>query len=166
MATQAVILRKFEEETFEPRRAETAPLNSYLLRALPNEDIFFHVKRVDNSRLVRFVAPHHLRECARIVLLGGLIALGAFLYAWQHFETIQLRYELESLRSERAQATELNQELKLEIAGLRAPERIDIIARRQLGLTAPVPGQVAPMDLPPNAVVAEARPANSQAAQQ
>jgi cell division protein FtsL len=94
-----------------------------------------------------------------------LIALGAFLYAWQHFETIQLRYQLESLRSERSQATELNQELKLEMAGLRAPGRIDVIARRQLGLTAPVPSQMAPMDLPPNAVLAEARPTNASAAQ-
>jgi cell division protein FtsL len=126
---------------------------------------FFTIKQIDNSRLVRIVAPNHLRECARVVSLGALIALGAFLYAWQHFETIQLRYELESLRSERAQATELNQELKLEMAGLRAPERIDIIARRQLGLTAPVPAQVTPMDLPPNAVVADARTANSAAAQ-
>ena len=127
---------------------------------------FFTIKQIDNSRLVRLVAPNHMRECARVVFLGGMIALCAFLYAWQHFETIQLRYQLESLRSERAQATELNQELKLEIAGLRAPERIDVIARRQLGLTAPVPGQVAPLELPPNAVVAEARPANSTAAQQ
>jgi cell division protein FtsL len=127
---------------------------------------FFTVKQIDNSRLVRLVAPNHMRECARVVFLGGMIALCAFLYAWQHFETIQLRYQLESLRGERAQATELNQELKLEIAGLRAPERIDVIARRQLGLTAPVPGQVAPMDLPPNAVVAEARPAFSTAARQ
>ena len=127
---------------------------------------FFTAKQIDNSRLVRLVAPNHMRECTRVVFLGGMIALCAFLYAWQHFETIQLRYQLESLRSERAQATELNQELKLEIAGLRAPERIDVIARRQLGLTAPVPGQVAPMDLPPNAVVAEARPANSTAARQ
>jgi cell division protein FtsL len=127
---------------------------------------FFTIKQIDNSRLRRAVAPNHMRECARVVLLGGLIALGAFLYAWQHFETIQLRYQLESLRSERAQTTELNQELKLEIAGLRAPERIDMIARRQLGLTAPVPGQVAPMDLPPNAVLAEARPANAPATQQ
>jgi cell division protein FtsL len=126
---------------------------------------FYTVKQIDNSRLVRLVAPNHLRECARVVLLGGSIALGAFLYAWQHFETIQLRYQLESLRSERSQATELNQELKLEMAGLRAPERIDMIARRQLGLNAPVPGQVAPMDLPPNAVLAEARPANAPAAQ-
>jgi cell division protein FtsL len=126
---------------------------------------FYTVKQIDNTRLVRLVAPNHLRECARVVSLGGLIAFGAFLYAWQHFETIQLRYQLESLRSERAQASELNQELKLEMAGLRAPERIDMIARRQLGLTAPVPGQVAPIDLPPNAVLAEARPANTPAAQ-
>jgi len=127
---------------------------------------FFTVKQIDNSRLVRFVAPNHMRECARVVSLGALIALCAFLYAWQHFETIQLRYKLESLRSERAQAMELNQQLKLEIAGLRAPERIDVIARRQLGLTAPMPGQVAPMELPPNAVMAEARAANASAAQQ
>lgn len=127
---------------------------------------FYTVKQIDNSRLVRFVAPNHLRECARVVSLGALIALGVFLYAWQHFEAIQLRYQLESLRSERAQATELNQELKLEMAGLRAPERIDMIARRQLGLTAPVAGQVAPMELPPNAVLAEARPANAPATQQ
>jgi cell division protein FtsL len=126
---------------------------------------FYTVKQIDNSRLARPMAPNHMRECARLVSLGSLLALCAFLYAWQHFETIQLRYNLESLRSERSQAGELNQELKLEIAGLRSPGRIDVIARRELGLTVPVPGQVAPMDLPPNAVVAEARPANNPAAQ-
>jgi cell division protein FtsL len=126
---------------------------------------FFTVKQIDNSRLVRPMAPNRMRECARLVLLGGLIALCAFLYAWQHFETIQLRYRLESLRGERSQAAEFNQQLKLEVAGLRAPGRIDIIARRQLGLTAPVPGQVAPMDLPPGAVLAEARSAGAPSAQ-
>jgi cell division protein FtsL len=126
---------------------------------------FFTVKHIDNSRLVRPKAPNRMRECARLVLLGGLIALCALLYAWQHFETIQLRYQLESLRSERSQASELNQELRLEVAGLRAPGRIDTIAR-QFGLTAPVPGQVAPMDLPPSAVLAEARPAVMPPAQQ
>jgi cell division protein FtsL len=127
---------------------------------------FFTVKQIDNSRLMRPLAPHRIRECARLVLLGGLIALCALLYAWQHFETIQLRYELESLRNEHSQAAELNQELKLEVAGLRSPGRIDMIARRQLGLTAPVPGQVAPMDLPPNAVMAQARPSGTQPALQ
>jgi cell division protein FtsL len=127
---------------------------------------FYTIKRIDNSRVVRMIAPNQFRECVRLVLLGAMISFCAFLYAWQHFEAIQLRYQLESLRSERVQANELNQELKLEIAGLRSPGRIDVIARRQLGLTVPVPGQVAPMELPPNAVLAQARPANGQAAQQ
>ena len=126
---------------------------------------FFTVKQIDNSRLVRPMAPNRMRECARLVLLGGLIALCALLYAWQHFETIQLRYQFESLRGERFQASELNQELRLEVAGLRAPGRIDTIAR-QFGLTAPMPGQVAPMDLPPSAVLAEARPAGMAPTQQ
>src|ERR1700687_4145589 len=125
---------------------------------------FFTVKHIDNSRLARPMEPHRMRECARLVLRGGSIALCALLYAWQHFETIQLRYQLESLRGERSQAAELNQELKLEVAGLRSPGRIDVIARRQLGLTAPVPGEVEPMDLPPNAVLAEARTASNQTA--
>ncbi|MGH9678588.1 MAG: septum formation initiator family protein, partial [Candidatus Acidiferrales bacterium] len=101
---------------------------------------FYTVKQIDNSRLVRPVAPDRIRECVRMVSLGGVLALCVLLYAWQHFQAIQLRYELESLRNDHAQAAELNQELKLEVAGLRAPGRIDVIARRQLGLVAPVPG--------------------------
>ena len=63
---------------------------------------FFTVKRIDNSRLVRPLQPNRMRECARLILLGGMLALCALLYAWQHFETIQLRYQLESLRGEAA----------------------------------------------------------------
>ena len=111
------------------------------------------------------MAPNRVRECVRLVSLGALLALCALLYAWQHFEAIQLRYDLESLRNERAQAAEFNQQLKLEVAGLRSPGRIDVIARRQLGLTAPVPGQIAPMDLPPNAVMADARTNSAVTAQ-
>lgn len=126
---------------------------------------FYTIKKIDNSRVTRVMAPDHMRECIRLVLLGAAISVCAFMYAWQHFATIQLRYQLESLRSELAQANELNQKLRLEVAGLRAPGRIDVIARRQLGLTAPVPGQVAPMELPPNAVLAQARPGGASAAQ-
>jgi len=126
---------------------------------------FHTLKPIDNSRLVRPVAPHRLRETARLVALGGLVAAVALLYAWQHFACIQLRYQLESLKSQRAQAAELNQELKLEVAGLRAPSRIDQIARRQLGLTAPAAGQVAPFETPSEAVLAEMRRTSSARAQ-
>src|SRR5258708_12488507 len=41
-----------------------------------------------------------------------------------------------------------NSELRLEIEGLRDPRRIDLIARRQLGLTEPLPTQVQEYDAP------------------
>jgi cell division protein FtsL len=126
---------------------------------------FHTVRAIDNSRLLRREAPNRLREMARLAGLGALLALGAFLYAWQHFACIQLRYQLESLKSQRAQAVELNQELRLEVAGLQSPERIDQIARAQLGLTAPVPGQIAPVEGPTEPVMAEMRAAGVNRAQ-
>ena len=116
----------------------------------------FHTRKpIDNSRVVRVIAPNRLRELVRLVALGSLIAAGLLFYAWQHFTCIQLGYQLESLKSEQAQAKELNQELKLEVAGLRSPSRIDVIARNQLGLTVPSAAQIAPFETPSEAVLAE-----------
>ena len=119
---------------------------------------FHTVKRIDNSRLARPIASGRLREMARLIGLGALLAAAFLFYAWQHFEYLQLRYQMESLKSARSQASELNQQLKLEEAGLRAPSRIDAIARGQLKLTAPIPGQVAPLEGPSEPVVAQVRP--------
>ena len=122
---------------------------------------FHTVKRIDNSRLARPIASERLREMARLIGLGALLAAAALFYAWQHFQFLQLRYRVESLKAERSQSSELNQQLKLEIAGLRAPSRIDEIARRQLRLTVPVPGQVAPLEGPSEPVVAQVRPSGT-----
>jgi hypothetical protein len=58
------------------------------------------------------------------------------------------------LKAAHAQAVELNQQLRLEAAGLRSPMNIDALAR-QMGLTVPVPGQIAPAQGPAGAVVAQ-----------
>jgi len=119
---------------------------------------YYTVKRIDNSRLSRPVAASQLKEFQRRLLVGAAMASCLLFYAWQHFECIQLRYQLEQLSSARAQAEELNQRLHLEVATLRSPMRVDAIARNQLGLTVAVPGQVAPGDAPSDGVLADARP--------
>ncbi len=119
---------------------------------------FYTRKKIDNSRLVLQVAPDRLRHCFQALALGAALAGGGMLYAWQHFQCIELGYQIEELESEKAQATELNIQLRLEAASLRSPERIDAIARRQLGLTIPLPGQVAPVIEPGETVLAVARP--------
>jgi len=60
------------------------------------------------------------------------------------------------VKAKQALSSSLNSELRLEIAGLRDPRRIDVIARRQLGLTQPMPTQVQVYDAPIGAEVAAA----------
>ncbi len=126
---------------------------------------FFTVKRIDNSRLVRHVVPGQAREFCRLAVAGALLAAFVLAYSGQYFQCLALRYQAEELKAARSEAAELNQELKLEAAALRAPGRVDVIARQQLGLTVPVPGQLSPASQMPSSVLAQARQAQSTAAQ-
>ncbi len=120
---------------------------------------YYTVKRIDNSRLVRPAPAARLRDFWRRVAAGSGLAACLLFYAWQHFACIQLRYRIEQLHAERAQTSELNQQLTLEVATRRSPMRVDAIARGQLGLTVPVPGQVEPAEGPSEGVLAQARAA-------
>ena len=118
---------------------------------------FQTVKRIDNSRLVRHVEPVKLRYYYRTLALGSVVAAFFMLYIYQHFRCIDLSFQLEEVKAKQVQAATLNSSLKLEIASLRNPMRIDVIARRQLGLTEPLPTQIREYDAPPGAQVAAAR---------
>ena len=118
---------------------------------------FRTVKRIDNSRLVRNVEPAKQRNLYKTVGTGGVVALFFLFYIFQHFRCIDLSFQLEDLKARQAQAAQLNSELKLEIANLRDPMRIDVIARRQLGLTVPLPTQMREYEEPGGTQVASAR---------
>jgi len=91
------------------------------------------------------------------VALGGVVAAFFTMYIYQHFRCIDLSFQLEEVKAKQVEAATLNSSLKLEIASLRNPMRIDVIARRQLGLTEPLPTQVREYDAPAGAQVAAAR---------
>jgi cell division protein FtsL len=76
-----------------------------------------------------------------------------------------LSFQLEDLKAQQTKMSALNSELRLEIEGLRDPRRIDVIARRQLGLTEPLPTQVQEFDAPAGAEVASVRFARGTRAQ-
>ena len=118
---------------------------------------FYTVKKIDNSRLVRNVEPARLKNLWRTVALGSAVSAFFTLYIYQHFRCIDLSFQLEALKADHIKAAALNSELKLEIAGLRNPMRIDVIAHRRLGLTEPLPTQVQEYQEPAGAEVAAAR---------
>lgn len=118
---------------------------------------FRTVKRIDNSRLVRHVEPVKLKNFYKTAALGSVIALCCMFYIFQHFRCIDLSFQLEDLKQKQALASALNSELKLNIATLSRPSRIDQIARLKLGLTQPLPDQVREYDVPSAAQVASVR---------
>jgi cell division protein FtsL len=141
MATQAAILRKFDEGRSEPRRAETAPPNSYLLRALPNEDIFFHVKRVDNSRLVREPDPRAKAECWSSI--GAVCAVAAVLITSfvPTVAGITAGYQIQALKQERQRLLDDRRSLEVQEAQLRGSQRLHQLAKDQ-NMINPKPEQI------------------------
>jgi cell division protein FtsL len=125
----------------------------------PTPEVFF-VKRFDNSRLVKAADPVRVREmrtfaCAIAVLFALIMT-----YGWQHLSSIEYGYRIESEKQQLQLLEEQNRQLRLSEAQLGDPARIDQMAR-QLGLTAPQPGQVVRPDATsdPNApALAEATP--------
>lgn len=115
---------------------------------------FRTVKRIDNSRRVRAIQPARIRDIARTAALWFAFAGMFLVYGYQRFHCIELSFQLEDLKAKQTQAAALNSELRLEVAGLRSPMRIDLIARRQLGLTEPLPAQIEPANAPSGAEVA------------
>jgi cell division protein FtsL len=105
---------------------------------------FYTVKRIDNSRLKRRHTNGFLRACGRQLVLAGVVAAVVMGYAWQRYEAVQLSYRYEQLDQKKSQAAELNRELKLELATLRSPARIDVLAQDQLGMMVPQPTQIIP----------------------
>jgi len=103
---------------------------------------FYFVKSIDNSRLLREVDVEKRRECFGLLGLAILVFLFGLLFAWQHFRSVRIGYEIEQLKSERASLDEWNHQLRLEQASLTDPQRIDTLAREHLGLAPPSAEQV------------------------
>jgi cell division protein FtsL len=76
------------------------------------------------------------------IIVIALIGLFLFAYMQMRLTTVKLAYEISSANSERAKLTDKNKRLRLEQAGLRAPERIERIAREEVGLAYPAAGQI------------------------
>jgi hypothetical protein len=63
--------------------------------------------------------------------------------AWQHFELLRHGYKVEQMQRERAAEEEIARHLKVQIATLLSPERIETFATDRLHLVAPAPGEAA-----------------------
>ena len=107
-------------------------------------EVYF-AKPIDNSRLVKVEDPKRSHEMRQFGVALACLFLLVMTYTWQHFKAVEYGYKVESLKVQRDGLIEENRVLRLETASLRAPERIDKIAR-EYGMQPPRAGQVMRMD--------------------
>ena len=115
----------------------------------PTPEMFF-AKHIDNSRIVKADDPVRRREVRTFTAIMSVFFVLTMLYVWQHFSAIEVGYRVEAQKTQVEQLREQNRQLRLAEAQLSDPGRIDRIAR-QLGLDAPLPGQVIHPEGPLNA---------------
>ncbi len=111
------------------------------LRALPQEDVFFYCKRIDNSRLVREADPKSASSCWSAI--GGacvVMALFTGVLVPQLMGTLA-GYKLEALRAEQRRLADERHNLEWKEAELLNMNRLERLAKDQ-NLAAPGPGQV------------------------
>ncbi|HEY3306442.1 MAG TPA: cell division protein FtsL [Candidatus Binatia bacterium] len=75
------------------------------------------------------------------VLGVGLVAM-ALLHVWLRLQVVHLGYVLSTMSKLQSQLEQENRELKVELATLTSPGRLEAMARARLGMTEPQRGQV------------------------
>jgi hypothetical protein len=134
----------------DPLRAQRNP---FLLRPLPQEGVYFHCKKIDNSRLVRETDPH--TRGATWSVAGACLSLLAVLALAQipNVLTTLEGYRLENLRTEERRYLDERRALELQEATLLSPERLEKLAQEQ-NLVTPSSRQVIHLDSRPDGAVA------------
>jgi len=79
-----------------------------------------------------------------LVVLGYIVVLCALalFFVWSRLQVMNLEYEIASLGSEVAQLQRDGQSLRIEVASLENPSRIERLARQKLGLQRPSAAQI------------------------
>jgi cell division protein FtsL len=102
----------------------------------PDAMAFSMPKDIQNHP-VRNVDRGRQREMWWSVVCVSLLVGALLLVAWEHSQWRELEFTRDRLQQERAASEAENRHLRLELETLRAPQRIETLALRDLNLVAP-----------------------------
>jgi cell division protein FtsL len=127
-------------------------------------------KRIINNNVIREADLKGHRDYIIVTVLAAMFLFGLFAYGWQDYQWNQYGYRIQEAKKKKEQLTEIRERLKLEHAWLASPQRIDSIARRELGMVVPEKGQLvllhadAPLTIPAPQTAQPAPPVPAQQA--
>jgi len=131
-----------QHATKQQERAQSrAAVDQFKLRALPNDDVYFYVKRIDNSRVVRQADPQSKGQCWSAIGATCVLAVLAGSVAAPKLGSLLAGYKIQQLRQEATTLQEEKRSLEVEEATLMSPARLHELAQVQK-LNRPGAGQV------------------------
>lgn len=83
----------------------------------------------------------------RILFLVAFMAILSLFYIWSRVQIVQYGYEINTLRTRQMGLIEENKKLKVEVAMLKAPQRIEAMALSQLKMQSPDQTQIKSMGI-------------------
>ena len=135
MATLATMynrlfLRGFEQAA-KARTENQRGHGGVALRAFANDDVYFFVKRIDNSRVVREADPQSRGTCWK--LIGSVVAAVVLLVCVLLPSAYGLLagYQIQTLRQEGERLSTEHASLELSEAQLLSPARMEELAKDQ-----------------------------------
>lgn len=96
-------------------------------------------KRIPSGR------SHRADRRQRVFVMGifALALIGVVLiHVWLRLQVVQMGYVFSTINKLQGRLEQENRELKIELATLTSPERLEALARKRLGLVPPEKGQV------------------------
>jgi hypothetical protein len=132
MATLATVCsRIFIRETARSAAGAHRAARAVPVRAFANEDIYFFVKRIDNSRVVRQADPQAGGVCWKMIGSVGAAALLLIGVLLPSAYGLLAGYQIQSLRGEAQRLAGEQASLELQEAKLVSPARMEQLARQQ-----------------------------------
>jgi hypothetical protein len=158
MATLAPIFDRFTPaEKTAPVSAPSRvlePEDRFAIPQFPNEDVYFRLKGIDNSRVVRTADPGARKTCWRMIGYSFVLAMLVISLLLPTLYDLMAGYRMEALRQEKERLQLDRAALELEETKLISPARLAELARIQRFVD-PAPENVVYLDTKSDTILAK-----------
>jgi cell division protein FtsL len=135
MATLATLFDRFTlakgQADAAARVRELADEDLFQVPRFPNDDVYFYVKHIDNSRVARETDPAARKVCWRIIGSSFAVAVLLIGLLLPSLYSLMAGYRLETLRQERQRLQLDRSSLELAETRLLSPARLEELAKMQ-----------------------------------
>lgn len=141
MATRAMFFKRADQPVAAGGETWASGPDSFKLRPLPSEDVYFFTKKIDNSRVVREADPASHRRAVQAGLKGFAVAGLLILLLMPRALEMVAGYRIHALAADQDRLVNQKVAIALEEAQLESPQRLQQLAG-QLRLVNPDPKNV------------------------